>query len=242
MLELRVHPDAERLPTSPLNLCLVLDCSTSMQGERLDTIKATAIDLVRQIQPEDILSIIKFSDRAEVVVPAGSRADRRNIETRIQVLQAGGGTEILQGLDLGYAEVRRYSNPSHVNHIILITDGRTYGDEEACLKLANKPGYGIGISAWGLAANGTINSWMPWLSAPATANTSPVLKISAVSSWRKLAGWNTALPNRPPTPSRPPQAFSSAMRFACSPTPRLSKQILRSPWGQCRATPPTACC
>ncbi len=153
MVELRVHPDAERVPISPLNLCLVLDCSTSMQGERMDTVKATAIDLVRQLQPEDMLSIVKFADRAEIIIPAGSRADRRDIETRIQVLQAGGGTEILQGLELGYEEVLRYRSPSRINHLILITDGRTYGDEEACQKLAERASdFGIGISALGIGS------------------------------------------------------------------------------------------
>jgi len=153
MVELRVHADAEHPPTSPINLCLVLDCSTSMQGVRLDTVKSTAIDLVRQLQSEDILSIVKFSDRAEVIVPAGSRADRRSVETRIQVLQAGGGTEILQGLALGFEEIRRYCSPNRISHIILITDGRTYGDEEACIRLADQASsYGISISALGIGS------------------------------------------------------------------------------------------
>ena len=155
MVELRVHPDAERVPISPLNLCLVLDCSTSMQGERMDTVKATAIDLVRQLQPEDMLSIVKFADRAEIIIPAGSRADRRDIETRIQVLQAGGGTEILQGLELGYEEVLRYRSPSRINHLILITDGRTYGDEKQCLALAEQAAsQGIRITGLGIG-----NEW-----------------------------------------------------------------------------------
>ncbi len=86
-------------------------------------------------------------------MPAGSRSDRRSIETRIQVLQAGGGTEILQGLALGFEEIRRYCSSNRISHIILITDGRTYGDEEACLKLAEQAAsYGISISALGIGS------------------------------------------------------------------------------------------
>lgn len=138
---------------APLNVCLVLDRSTSMQGERMDTVKAAAIELVRQMQPEDILSIVTFHDRAEVLVPAGTQQDRTLIETQIRMIRPGGGTEIFQGLESGFGEVRRHSNRTLVNHIILITDGRTYGDEENCLALADQAAQlGIRISGLGIGS------------------------------------------------------------------------------------------
>ncbi len=152
LLELLPRPDAD-LPTPPLNICLVLDCSTSMQGARLDAVKATAIELVRQMRPQDIISVVRFSDRAESLVPAGMNINRASIETRIQVMQASGGTEIYQGLEAGMTEVRRYCSNNHINHVILITDGRTYGDEEACLRLADlATTQGIGISSLGIGS------------------------------------------------------------------------------------------
>src|SRR3989304_9158735 len=71
---LRIAPPGYDLsgPGTPLNLCLVIDCSTSMKGEQLDTVKATAIEIIRQLKENDIISIVSFSDRAEVVVPAAS--------------------------------------------------------------------------------------------------------------------------------------------------------------------------
>ena len=82
----------------PLNVCLVLDRSTSMQGERMDAVKAAAIELVRQMRPDDILSIVTFSDRAEIIVPAVRQMDRTDAETKISMLRTGGGTEIFRGL------------------------------------------------------------------------------------------------------------------------------------------------
>ncbi len=120
-----------------INLCLIIDRSTSMQGERMDTIKTAAIELIRQLQPKDLLSIVVFSDRADVLLTSSQRIDRSSIETQIRMLRAGGGTEIFQGLEAGYNEVRNNSSKTFINHIILLTDGRTYGDEEACLKLAD---------------------------------------------------------------------------------------------------------
>ncbi len=131
--------EAEELSaTTPFNLCLVLDTSTSMQGERLDTVKAAAIELVRQLGPKDYLSIVTFNDRAEVLLPAASQPDLKDISTRIRMIRANGGTEILSGLEAGLREVARNLSPEKVNHLILLTDGRTYGDEPACLRLADQ--------------------------------------------------------------------------------------------------------
>ncbi len=141
----------DRLPTPPLNLCLVLDRSTSMQGEKMDILKATAIQLLRSLRPQDVLSIVAFSDRAEVVVPASINLDRKKQEGHIQMMQTFGGTEIFHGLDAGLKEVRRTQDPSRVNHIILLTDGNTYGDEQACLDLAaDAASRNIGITGMGI--------------------------------------------------------------------------------------------
>lgn len=151
LMELSAPANTENLPAPPLNISLVLDRSTSMQGARMDMVKTTAIELMRNLRPQDVLSLIIFSDKAEVILPAGSRMDTREIETRIQMLQTFGGTEIFNGLNAGYNEVARHANPRYVNHIILITDGKTYGDEQRCLELAQKArAQGISISALGI--------------------------------------------------------------------------------------------
>lgn len=151
LIEVAPPPEAITAPRPPLNICLVIDRSTSMQGERIDTVKRTAIELTHQLLPEDTLSVVGFSDRAEVLVPAERHPEARNIQSQIQKLVAGGGTEIYQGLEAGFLEIRRVSRPGYIDHIILLTDGRTYGDEEACLQLAEQAAtYGVGISCLGI--------------------------------------------------------------------------------------------
>jgi Ca-activated chloride channel homolog len=156
LLELNLHPDTGLLVSStPLNISLVVDCSTSMRGIRLDTVKQTAIDLIRQLQPNDIFSLVKFNDKAELLIPAGMLSDERSTEMKIQLLQAGGGTEIFKGLDMGFSQVNLFRSRTRVNHIILITDGRTYGDELNCENLADQAStLGIGISTLGIG-----NQW-----------------------------------------------------------------------------------
>lgn len=153
---LEIEPSEKQsgsLPAPPLNLCLVLDRSTSMQGDKMDVLKATAVQLMRTLRPQDVLSIVSFSDRAEVVVPASINLDRRKQENSIQMMQTSGGTEIFQGLEAGMKEIRRTLDPSRVNHIILLTDGETYGDEQACLNLAEEAAQqNVGITGMGIGS------------------------------------------------------------------------------------------
>ena len=151
ILDLDVPADARATPATPLNVCLVLDRSTSMQGEKMDVVKATAIQVLRNLRPQDIFSVVTFSDRADVIIPAGSQQDRPRLEARIQMIQPSGGTEIYQGLEASAKEVIRSIDSKRINHIVLLTDGQTYGDEQQCLALAAKLAErGISISGFGI--------------------------------------------------------------------------------------------
>jgi Ca-activated chloride channel family protein len=139
--------------TVPLNLCLVIDRSTSMGGPRLDMVKANALNLVRQMKSDSFISVVSFSDYAERVVPAMRLSDIGKIEAGIRLMNASGATEIFRGLEAGIAEVKRNFNLRYINHLILITDGHTYGDESACFELAQKAAAeGIGISCLGIGS------------------------------------------------------------------------------------------
>ena len=119
----------------------------------MDTVKATAIQVLRNLRPQDILSVVIFSDRAEVVIPAAYHLDRARLESRVQMIQTSGGTEIYQGLEAGAREIMRSLDPKRINHLILLTDGRTYGDEQQSLELAAKLAeQGVGISCMGIGS------------------------------------------------------------------------------------------
>ena len=155
LIELDVFVDVsdEEDNSLPLNIALILDGSTSMKGIRLQELKATAIEIMRQLRPQDIISVVFFNDRPDVVIPAGPRPELRKVESSIRMIQAQGATEIYQGLNAGFQEIRRYLEPNYTNQIILITDGHTYGDEKSCLELADHAAkLGITISALGIGS------------------------------------------------------------------------------------------
>jgi len=148
------HPAGIQTPPAPsLNLCLVLDRSTSMGGLNMDVVKATAIQIMRKMKPQDIFSVVAFSDRAEEIISASRSTDLSKQEARIHMLQPSGGTEIFSGLEMGYNGIIRNLNNAQVNHIILLTDGRTYGDEDKCINLAHRASeQGVGISGLGIGS------------------------------------------------------------------------------------------
>lgn len=136
---------------SRLNLTLVLDHSNSMNGTRLDKVKVAAHQIIDQLTPEDILSVIIFNDRAEVIIQATPVTNKPALKAKISMMIASGGTEIYQGLSAGVEQNRRYLAPKLVNHVILLTDGNTFGDQDRCMELARQAAQeGIGISAMGL--------------------------------------------------------------------------------------------
>ena len=142
-------------PTAPpLNICLVIDRSTSMGGEKLELAKGAALEIMRSLRPEDIFSLVTFADHAEVLVPSAFQSDRTKLPARLQSVQAGGATEIYKGLVAGVGEVLRSLDENRINHLILLTDGHSYGDEQNSLRLAEEAArQKIGISAFGIGTD-----------------------------------------------------------------------------------------
>ena len=151
LLEWKPRQTEGKIPAPPLNICIIIDRSTSMQGQKMDMVKAATTQLMRSLRQDDIFGVVTFSDRADVVIPASYQANRNQLESRIQMIQPSGGTEMFQGLEAGVNEVRSSLETGRVNQIILLTDGHTYGDEQTCLSLAKEIGNrGINISAFGI--------------------------------------------------------------------------------------------
>jgi Ca-activated chloride channel family protein len=134
---------ATDLPTSrlPLNLCLVLDRSTSMQGMRLQQVKEGTRQIVDRLNVDDSLSVVVFSDRAEVILSGQSGLEKALAKSIVSTIQPSGGTEMLQGLTAGLREIEKHRSQNSVNHLILLTDGQTYGDEAGCLQKAELAGH-----------------------------------------------------------------------------------------------------
>lgn len=146
--------DSVVFPRVPLNLCLVLDHSSSMlRGNKVERLKDTVHGIINQLDQDDYLSIVSFGDRAEVLLPAQPLRDKNIVHGAIDAMRCRGGTEISRGLAAGISELSRNASRA-LSHLILLTDGQTYGDEMVCLdRAAEAASLHIGITAYGLGAD-----------------------------------------------------------------------------------------
>ncbi|TVQ52261.1 MAG: VWA domain-containing protein [Spirulina sp. DLM2.Bin59] len=138
----------------PLNLCLVLDHSGSMNGRPLSTVKQAALNLINRLKPTDRISVVAFDHRAKVLVPNQPVEDVAAIKARIDRLGPDGGTAIDEGMKLGIEETAK-GKPDRTSQIFLLTDGENeHGDNDRCLKLANLASeYNITVNALGFGAH-----------------------------------------------------------------------------------------
>lgn len=146
--------DETVFPRIPLNLCLVLDHSSSMlRGGKVDRLKETVRGIIDQLDEEDYLSIVTFGDRAEVLLPAQLLRNKAMIYGAIDAMRCRGGTEIARGLAAGLSELSRNTSRA-LSHLILLTDGQTRGDEMACLERAEEAAnLNVGVTAYGLGTD-----------------------------------------------------------------------------------------
>ena len=142
----------EGFQRSPINLCLVIDTSTSMKGYALDVVKRTLVNLHHYLSPDDYLSLVVFNDRADTLLRSTKIGELGNLTRLVMRMHAEGGTEIYQGLKRGYVQlVRSPIFRQSTSILLLLTDGQTYGDDEMCMRLVRSANQeGVIFSAFGL--------------------------------------------------------------------------------------------
>jgi len=135
----------------PLNLSLVLDKSGSMQGTKIQNLREAAKRVVDRLGPRDTISIIAFSDRKYLIAESQPVTDKEVLKKQIDRIRDGGGTAISGGMGQGLVELEKAAAADRVSRMLLLTDGQTFGDEDACKRLGKRAGdKGIVVNALGL--------------------------------------------------------------------------------------------
>ncbi|CAN2045056.1 Ca-activated chloride channel homolog [Candidatus Magnetomoraceae bacterium gMMP-1] len=123
--------------TLPLNLCLVIDCSSSMRGEKIKKARESAINLANNLREEDLLTVVAFSSEPEVLVERLAGSDRNSILDTINSISYGGVTRMDLALESAY-EVLNKSTGDYMPILILLSDGAPTDDMGNLLEESEK--------------------------------------------------------------------------------------------------------
>jgi uncharacterized membrane protein len=124
-------PPREERP--PVALLLIIDHSGSMieqrrPATRLAMAKEAAIRATDILGPDDLLGVLMFDNRFEWVVPfqhISDGAELINIQQRIGRIPPGGGTRILQALEVALPALVEQETVG-ARHAVLLSDGKSF--------------------------------------------------------------------------------------------------------------------
>jgi Ca-activated chloride channel family protein len=108
---------------TPMNLCLVIDRSGSMEGEPLEYAKQACAHVVDQLSPEDVLSIVVFDEIVEVLMPPQRVTQREAVKAGIQQLQPGYTTNISDAMTMAAMQLGENMGGGRATRMIFLTDG-----------------------------------------------------------------------------------------------------------------------
>jgi Ca-activated chloride channel homolog len=111
-----------------INLCIVIDRSGSMAGEKLEQAKKGCVDIYESLNPNDRLTVLAFDD--EVLSVVNPQTPANLIKERIMALEPGGQTNLSKGWYLGLLELQTYTTDNHINRLILLSDGEANAGEQ----------------------------------------------------------------------------------------------------------------
>ncbi|QNP40984.1 vWA domain-containing protein [Lysobacter solisilvae (ex Woo and Kim 2020)] len=116
--------DVPKAELPPANLVFLIDTSGSMQdADKLPLVKDSLRQLVKQLRPQDRVSMVVYAGSAGLVLPPTSGAHRDDILDALDRLEAGGSTNGGDGIRLAYAMAKQAYIKGGVNRVILATDG-----------------------------------------------------------------------------------------------------------------------
>jgi Ca-activated chloride channel homolog len=103
---------------APLSVGLVFDTSGSM-GLKLRKSRDAAIQFLKTLNGQDEAFLVEFGDKAELTQAFTNKPD--DIEGKLQALQPGGLTAMLDAANLGLQEMKKAKNPRKA--LVVISDG-----------------------------------------------------------------------------------------------------------------------
>jgi Ca-activated chloride channel family protein len=108
---------------TPMNLCLVIDRSGSMEGPPLDYAKQACSYVVDLLTPNDVLSIVTFEETVDVLMPPQRVTNKQPIKDGIARLMPGNTTNLYDGLSLAAQQLMSTQETARATRMVVLSDG-----------------------------------------------------------------------------------------------------------------------
>lgn len=118
-----VGPPAAIPEPRPLELVLVLDRSSSMDGRPMATARRAAAEAVLALRIDAVAGFVAFSDRADHIRQPVPSTGFPDLAAYISSVNASGGTDIGAALQAASSVIT--SDPRYIHHVILLSDGES---------------------------------------------------------------------------------------------------------------------
>lgn len=133
----------------PVSVAFVLDRSGSMKGEKIRRVRDAAALAVDALDEQDMLAVVIFDHRVDVLVPATHVVDKRQIHEAITRIRDAGGTKIAPAVERGLREISA-AGQGTIRRLVLLTDGQTENENECLLRADDAGRLGVPITALGV--------------------------------------------------------------------------------------------
>ena len=106
------------------NLVFLIDVSGSMDSpDKLPLVKRSFLLLLEELNSQDLISIVTYASRDEVVLDGINAGEKTAIMDKIESLKAGGATAGADGINTAYELAKKHFIKDGNNRILLATDG-----------------------------------------------------------------------------------------------------------------------
>lgn len=152
----------------PISIAAVIDCSTSMAGEKIDYAKKTLKTLIKHMGPEDTLSISAFSDTINPIFKIGKMTteNKDRATKEVEKLHVIANTNLSGAVLEGWERIK--GSGLQISRVMIFTDGQpTAGitTPAELIKMSQKPngldsltmmGYGTDVNKELLASMASV--------------------------------------------------------------------------------------
>ena len=108
---------------TPINLCLVIDRSGSMEGTPLEYVKQACGYVVDMLTANDVLTIVTFEETVDILMAPQRVTNKQPIKDGLTRLMAGNTTNLYDGLSTALQQVLGGTEGNRATRMVVLTDG-----------------------------------------------------------------------------------------------------------------------